>query len=79
MKKNYLNNKDMMIEIAKSKKQGEMNAEFANMMMTLVDKFGKHPSYAQYTYNDDMRVYDLLSLVRVWHNFDEPRFDKPFP
>ena len=74
----YLNNPDMMVEIIASKQAGEMTPKLANMLMMLTNNFGKRDNFANYSYNEDMKAYALMMLVRTWHKFDETQYSNPF-
>ena len=76
--KNYLNNKDMLAELKKSKKDGEMTNELTNMIMLLCRRYAEHPWYINYTYNDDMRSFALLTVVKFWDRFNEEKSNNPF-
>lgn len=77
-KRNYLNNPDMLREIKASLEKGDMTNELVNMLMKLTERYGNHPKYCNYTYNDDMKAYALLMLCRTWHKFNPERSDNPF-
>jgi hypothetical protein len=76
--KNYLNNKDMLAELRKSKKDGNMTRELTNMIMLLVRRYAEHPWFVNYTYNDDMRSFALLTVVKFWDRFDFDKSNNPF-
>lgn len=77
-KKNYINNKDMLAEVIKSKEQGEMTDKFARMIMLLVKRYSGQGSYSGYTYVEDMESYALYIVCKVWNSFDPERYDNPF-
>lgn len=77
-KKNYLNNKDLLIQVQKSKKQGTMTNELALMLQTLTRKYAKKGNFANYSYNEDMQAYALLMLCKTWNSFDETKSNNPF-
>lgn len=77
--KNYINNTDLMIEIDLSRKQGKMTNKLAQMLMLLVERYSKHPDYANiYSYVDDMKSFALLTLVKVWVSFNPEKSKNPF-
>ena len=69
-KVNYLNNKDLLAEHAKSVVQDKMTPKLAHMLQTLCARYGKRGQYAAYTYNDDMQAYAMLMLVKTWRSFN---------
>lgn len=76
--KNYLNNKDMLEELKKSKKDGKMTRELTNMVMLLTRRYAEHPWFVNYTYNDDMQSFALLTLVKFWDRFDPEKGSNAF-
>ena len=77
-KKNYINNKDMLAEVIKSKQQGEMTDKFARMIMLLVKRYSGQGSYSGYTYVEDMESYALFIVCKAWNSFDPEKYDNPF-
>lgn len=77
-KRNYINNRDLLAEVIKSKEQGKMTEEFGKMMMLLVKRYASQGSYSGYTYVDDMESYALATICRVWNSFDPEKSNNPF-
>jgi len=77
-KVNYLNNKDLLAEVKKSKLNGKMTPKLANMLTLLCTRYSKRANFVNYTYNDDMQAYAMLMLVRTWNSFDPAKSDNPF-
>lgn len=77
-KTNYLNNKDLLHEVIKSKEQGEMTNKLATMLQLLTTKYAKKGNFSGYSYNDDMQAYAMLMLVRTWKSFDPEKSNNPF-
>lgn len=77
-KNNYLNNKDLLAEVQKSKDQGEMTNELARMLQTLCIRYSKKSSFANYTYNEDMQSYAMFMLIKTWDKFDPEKSQNPF-
>lgn len=77
-KKNYLNNADMLKEIQKSRCEEKMTDTLARMLMLLTERYGRQGKYIGYTFNDDMRAYAMMHLVRTWDRFDDTKYDNPF-
>lgn len=77
-KVNYLNNKDFLAEVIKSKEQSRMTDKLARMLQLLTARYAKKSNFANYTYNDDMQGYAMLMLVRTWHSFDPKKSLNPF-
>lgn len=78
-RKKYLNNADLMTQIALSKAQGSMTDELAKMLMTLCARYAKHPDYSNiYSYKEDMESFAMLTCVKVWSRFNPERSNNPF-
>lgn len=77
-KNNYLNNRDLLEEVTKSKQQGEMTQKLASMLQLLVARYAKKGNWVNYSYNDDMQAYAMLMLVRTWDSFDPEKSSNPF-
>ena len=77
-KKNYINNKDLLAEVIKSKEAGKMTDEFGKMMLVLVKRYSSQGCYSGYTYVDDMESYALMTVCKVWNSFKPEKSDNPF-
>ena len=75
---NYLNNKDLLAEVIKSKDQDKMTDKLAHMLQTLTARYGKKGNWANYTYNDDMQGWAMLQLVKTWRSFKPEKSNNPF-
>ena len=73
-----LNNHDMLIEVAKSKKIDDITPTLAKMFILIVSRYAKKYNYANYTYNDDMQSYALMMLVKTWRSFNPKKSQNPF-
>ncbi len=74
----YLNNKDLLAQVIASHSIGKMTNELAKMLMLLVTRYAKKGNFVNYTYNDDMQSYAILSLVKTWRGFDPKKSSNPF-
>lgn len=77
-KKNYINNADLLKELEISNKQGKMTNELTKMLMMLTHRFAMKGRFANYTYNEDMQAFALLTIVKVWRGFNAQKSDNPF-
>lgn len=77
-KKKYLTNKELLAEIVNSHAKGEMTPLLAEMIMKLCSRYAKKSEYANYSYNDDMQSFALLTVVKVWKSFDPAKSQNPF-
>lgn len=78
VKKNYINNKDLLAEVIESKEQGKMTDKFGHMMLLLVKRYSSQGCYAGYTYVDDMESYALMTVCKVWNSFNPEKSSNPF-
>lgn len=76
--RNYLNNRDLLAEVLKSKEQDKMTDKLAHMLTMLCNRYATKPNYVNYTYNDDMRGYAMMMICRTWFKFNPEKSDNPF-
>jgi hypothetical protein len=80
----YLNNKDLLAEVVKSKQltaklgRNFMTNELAKMLQLLCARYAKKGNFANYTYNEDMQGYAMVMLVKTWNSFDPAKSSNPF-
>lgn len=74
----YLTNKELLAEIKRAKKKGEMTNPLAQMLQMLCAKYAKKGTFVGYTYNEDMQAYAMMMLVRTWNSFDPEKSNNPF-
>ena len=78
-KKNYINNADLLKELAISREQDKMTDELAKMLFMLVQRYAKHPDYANiHSYKMDMEAFANLTIVKVWKAFNPEKSSNPF-
>jgi len=76
--RNYLSKKELLGAVMESKGLGRMSDDLAFKLQLLTDKYARSAQYARYTFNDDMRAYALMMLVRTWNSFNPEKSDNPF-
>ena len=76
--RNYLSKKELLGAVMESKGIGRMSDDLAFKLQLLTDKYARSAQYARYTFNDDMRAYALMMLVRTWNSFNPEKSDNPF-
>jgi len=74
----YLNNKELLVEVRKSKELGRMSDTLARMLQLLCSKYAKKGNFVNYSYNEDMQAYAMMMLVRTWNGFDPDKGSNPF-
>lgn len=75
---NYLNKRDLLVQIRLSKEQDHMNDTLAKMLTMMTKKYAKSPQFAGYSYREDMEAFAMMMLVNTWYKFNEERSDNPF-
>jgi hypothetical protein len=76
--KNYINNADLLIQLAISNEKGQMTNELVKMFQTLCDRYGAKGNFGGYSYLDDMKAYAMYMLVRTWRAFKCEKSQNPF-
>jgi hypothetical protein len=77
-KKNYINNADLLTEIALSHQQNKMTEKLGHMLILLCKRYIQIPRFAKYTYTDDMQGFALMTICRVWKSFNAEKSQNPF-
>lgn len=77
-KKNYVNNKDLLKELALSHEQNKMTNNLAKMLQMLTFRYSQVPRFINYTYNEDMQSHAIFTLVKGWRKFDITKGSNPF-
>ena len=74
----YIDRKELLQDVIDSKKEGKMNNALAAKLHLLTTKYARAANFARYTYNDDMRGYAQMMLVKSWNSFNPEKSDNPF-
>lgn len=69
-KREYLNNKNLKMELQKSHDKGELTAEACNMLYLLIEKIQGTLFYKRQTSKEDCAGYAMYIICKVWHKFD---------
>ena len=77
-KKKYLSNRDLYMEIIVSKAQGRLTPRAAQMLVLLGKKLQNKMSYRNPDDKKDCLQEAMLSLFKLWYNFDEMKGDNAF-
>lgn len=77
-KKKYLTNKELLKEIEKSHQLDKMSDDFAKMIMMLTHRYAQKGEYANYSYNEDMQGFAIMTVCKVWKSFDSTKSQNPF-
>lgn len=78
--KKYLNNKDLIVQLALSHKQDKMTEELAKMLNVLIDRYASKGRFAvTESFKDDMKANAQITIVKFWRSFDVTKSDTPNP
>ena len=78
-KKKYINNSDLLKQLALSREQDKMTDELAKMLTMLCARYAKHPDYSNiFSYDEDMKSFAMLTGVKVWRSFNPEKSNNPF-
>lgn len=75
---NYLSKKELLGAVMESKKLGKMSDNLAMKLQLLTSKYARSSQFARYTFNDDMKAYAMMMLVKTWNSFNPLKSDNPF-
>lgn len=77
--KMYINNAEMLKEIAISRQQNRMTERFGWMIMELCRRYSTHPDYAKvFSHEEDMKAFGLLTVTKFWRSFNPEKSNNPF-
>jgi hypothetical protein len=77
--KNYLNNKDMLVQWQLSHDQDSINDTFAAMMMLLTKRYSSKVRFNVCdTFREDMESFALMTVSKVWRSFNPEKSNNPF-
>lgn len=77
-KKNYLNNKDLLEEIIKSREQDELTPKALKMLMMLADRSSNKLPYRNPNDKEDCIAFAYMDLYRYWRNFNPDKGTNAF-
>jgi hypothetical protein len=77
-KKNYLNNKDLLAEIIKSKEQDELTPTALKMLMMLADRSSNRLQYSNSEDKQDCIAMAYMDLFRYWRSFNPDKGSNAF-
>jgi len=66
----YLSNQNLLIELEKSRQQGQITEELGKMFILLVDNISHKPNFSGYSYLNTMKSHALEMLCNKWDKFD---------
>ncbi len=77
-KRNYLNNKDLLEEIKRSKELDELTPKALEFLMLLADKTSRKLSYTDPQDRQDCIASAYMDLFRYWRNFNPEKSTNAF-
>lgn len=67
---NYINNKNLLVELKTYKESGEKTEELGRMLLLLAKRYSDRGSFAGYSWKDDMICEAVLTCLKYMHNFN---------
>ena len=71
--------KEQLLEaIVEDKKTGVLSERLAKYLFMIAERYSFSPSFAGYSFREDMVSYAAVNLYANWHKFDPEQTDQPF-
>lgn len=77
-KNNYINNKELLEEIRKSRQHGRLTEKAGLAFMQIATRYASKPNFANYSYKDEMICDAICKMCEVWEKFDETKSSNIF-
>ena len=77
-KGHYVTNADLMEAIAADKKTGILSNRLAKYLYMIAERYSFSPSFAGYSFREDMVAFAVVNLCANWHKFDPEISNQPF-
>jgi DNA-directed RNA polymerase specialized sigma24 family protein len=78
-RKHYVTNAQLIEAIAADKANGmKLSNKLAGYLHMIVERYSYSPSFAGYSFREDMVSLAVLNLCANWHKFDPAKSDNPF-
>lgn len=78
VKKHYLNNKDLYLEIIESKKNNKLTKNAENMFILLTARVASKLPYLDPSDREDCMGFAHLDVFKYWRNFDPEKSSNAF-
>lgn len=78
-KGHYVTNAEILPEILECKKTGKLSSKLSKMLWMIAERYSYSPSFANYSFREDMVSFAVMNLCANWYKFDESRSDSPNP
>ena len=78
-KGHYVQKEDLIREIAECKADNNtLSPVLAKYLWLIAERYSFSPSFAKYSFREDMVSFAVVNLVANWHKFDIERSEYPF-
>lgn len=77
-KGHYVTNADLMEAIAADKKTRVLSNRLAKYLYMIAERYSYSPSFAGYSFREDMVAFAVVNLCANWHKFDPEISNQPF-
>lgn len=74
----YVTNAELLPAIAEDKKAGKLSNKLAKMLHMIAERYSYSPSFAGYSFREEMVADAVANLCVNWHKFDPAKSDNPF-
>jgi hypothetical protein len=74
----YVTNAELLPAIAADKITGKLSSKLAKMLHMIAERYSYSPSFARYSFREDMVSIAVLNLCANWYKFDPAKSDNPF-
>jgi hypothetical protein len=77
-KGHYVTNAQLLEAIAEDKKAGKLSNKLAKYLWMIAERYSYSPSFANYSFREDMVSIAVVNLCANWYKFDPEKSDNPF-
>jgi DNA-directed RNA polymerase specialized sigma24 family protein len=74
----YVTNAQLLEAIAEDKVAGKLSNKLAGYLHKIAERYSFSPSFAGYSFREDMVSFAVVNLCANWHKFDPTKGDNPF-
>lgn len=75
----YVTNAQLLEAIAADKENGrKLSGRLAKYLHMIAERYSFSPSFANYSFREDMVSFAVVNLCANWHKFDPTKSDNPF-
>lgn len=74
----FVSKEELLATIIEDKKTGVLSPKLAKYLYMIAERYSFSPSFAGYSFREDMVSYAAVNLYANWHKFDPEQTDQPF-